>query len=146
MDTFMLLSSGSAPASLSRRHATLTSVTSATWNQDDYPREGDPHDRLMVTSTLRQPMVELAGATSAVPFVASNDISAYSVLDTGTGTISSYAFDTRWHRGVWIACRLITASMTVAAMPARAEPAHACAVSGHSVDEAGLVRIGGILQ
>ena len=74
----------------------LTSVTGVTWNQDDYPREGDPHDRVMFTPTLRQPMVELAGATNAVPFVASNDITAYSILDTGAGTISSYAFDTRY--------------------------------------------------
>lgn len=50
------------------------------------------------------------------------------------------------HIGVCIACRLMIASMTVAAIPARAEPAPACAVSGHSVDEAGLVRIGRIAQ
>ena len=31
-----------------------------------------------------------------MPFVASNDITAYSILDTSTGTISSYAFDTRY--------------------------------------------------
>ncbi len=74
----------------------LTARTGFTWNQDDYPREGDPHDRVMFTPTLRNPMVELAGAAAPVPFVSSNDITAYSILDTGTGTISSYAFDTRF--------------------------------------------------
>lgn len=74
----------------------LTTRTGFTWNQADYPREDDPHDRPMVTPNLRHPMVELAGAPGPVQFVSSNDITAYSILDTGTGTISSYAFDTRY--------------------------------------------------
>jgi hypothetical protein len=30
-----------------------------------------------------------------LPYIASNDITAFSILDTGTGTVSSYRFDTR---------------------------------------------------
>jgi len=74
----------------------LSSRTGFTWDQQDYPREDDPHDRPAVIPTLRQPMVELAGAPTAVPFVLSNDITAFSILDTGIGTVSSYAFDTRY--------------------------------------------------
>ena len=74
----------------------LPAGTSFTWNQDDYPREGDPHDRPAIFPSLRQPMVELAGGNTSVPFVSSNDITAYSILDTGTGTVSSFAFDTRY--------------------------------------------------
>jgi hypothetical protein len=29
-----------------------------------------------------------------LPYVASNDITVFSILDTGTGTVSSYRFDT----------------------------------------------------
>lgn len=76
--------------------ANTAGQTSMTWNPDDYPRQGDPHDRPMALPSLRQPMVELAGAASAVPFVASNDITVYSVFDSAAGTISSYAFDTRY--------------------------------------------------
>jgi hypothetical protein len=38
---------------------------------------------------------KLAG-NGAVPFVSSNDITAYTVFDSGTGIVSSYAFDTRY--------------------------------------------------
>ncbi|WP_420224793.1 hypothetical protein [Pigmentiphaga litoralis] len=40
-------------------------------------------------------MAELAG-TGNVPFLSSNDITAYSVFDSKAGTVSSYAFDTRY--------------------------------------------------
>jgi hypothetical protein len=30
-----------------------------------------------------------------LPYLASNDITAFSILDTGTGIVSSYRFDTR---------------------------------------------------
>ncbi len=30
-----------------------------------------------------------------LPYIASNDITVFSILDTGSGTISSYRFDTR---------------------------------------------------
>ena len=75
--------------------AQTQALTSFTWNQDDYPLDGDPHDRPMALPSLRNPMAELAGSV-AVPFVSSNDITAYTVFDSSTGTVSSYAFDTRY--------------------------------------------------
>jgi hypothetical protein len=69
--------------------------TSLTWNQADYPLDGDPHGRPIVAPNLRNVMAELAG-TGNVPFLSSNDITAYSVFDSKAGTISSYAFDTRY--------------------------------------------------
>jgi hypothetical protein len=39
------------------------------------------------------PLQDEAG--NPLPYVASNDITAFSILDTGTGTVSSYYFDTR---------------------------------------------------
>lgn len=75
--------------------AQTQALTTFTWNQDDYPRDGDPHDRPMFKPTLRNPMAELTGATE-VPFVASNDITAYTVFDSSTGILTSYAFDTRY--------------------------------------------------
>jgi hypothetical protein len=74
----------------------LAGRTSLRWNQDDYPREDDPHDRPMALPSLRNPQVELAGATENVPFLSSNDVTAYSVFDTSTGIVASYAFDTRY--------------------------------------------------
>ena len=34
-------------------------------------------------------------AGTPLPYLASNDITAFSILDTGTGTVDSYYFDTR---------------------------------------------------
>ena len=76
--------------------ANTAGATTLTWVADDYPREGDPHDRSMALPTLRHPQVELAGAAGPVPFVTSNDITVYSVFDSGTGLLASYAFDTRY--------------------------------------------------
>lgn len=69
--------------------------TILSWDQADYPRDGDPHGRTMAMPNLRNAMAELAG-TEDVPFLSSNDITAYSVFDSQAGTVSSYAFDTRY--------------------------------------------------
>ncbi len=76
--------------------AQVAALTSLRWNVEDYPREDDPHDRPMALPTLRNPQVELAGAGQPVPFLTSNDITAYTVFDTSTGMVTSYAFDTRY--------------------------------------------------
>lgn len=74
--------------------------TALTWNAVDYPTHGEPHGRTMVQPTLANPMRTLDRRTVAwteqdLPFVASNNLTTFSILDTGTGTIASYAFDTR---------------------------------------------------
>jgi hypothetical protein len=58
----------------------------------NYAATGDPNGLKSVMPTL----VPLLGENKQpVPYVASNDITAFSILDTGTGTVSSYRFDTR---------------------------------------------------
>jgi len=58
----------------------------------DYTLEGNPNGLEPITPTIA-PLFDEAG--QPVPYVASNDITVFSILDTGTGTISSYRFDTR---------------------------------------------------
>jgi hypothetical protein len=65
------------------------------WNPANYARNGDPHKREPVTPTLFNPMQQMESATRDWPFVDSNNITAFTIFDTGTGKITSYAFDTR---------------------------------------------------
>ena len=74
--------------------------TALAWNAADYPTHGEPHGRSMVQPTLVNPMRTLDRRTAPwaeqdLPFVASNNLTTFSILDTGTGLITSYAFDTR---------------------------------------------------
>jgi hypothetical protein len=57
-----------------------------------YVAQGDPNGLEPVVPTVA-PLQDEAG--NPLPYVASNDITAFSILDTGTGTVSSYYFDTR---------------------------------------------------
>jgi hypothetical protein len=69
--------------------------TSLTWNPADYPGSGEPHGRAMQMPSIFNPMRELAGAPADLPFVASNVLTAFSVFESRTGTVSSYVYDTR---------------------------------------------------
>lgn len=64
----------------------------AGYQQTYYIAQGDPNGLLPIMPTL-QPLTDEAG--NPLPYVASNDITAFSILETGTGTVSSYYFDTR---------------------------------------------------
>jgi hypothetical protein len=57
-----------------------------------YTATGDPNGLQPVMPTLA-PL--LAEKNQPLPYIASNDITAFSILDTGTGIVSSYRFDTR---------------------------------------------------
>lgn len=59
--------------------------------QEEYVAIGDPNglEPVMPTISPLQPEGE------AIPFIASNDITVFSILDTAAGTVSSYRFDTR---------------------------------------------------
>jgi len=57
-----------------------------------YSATGDPNGLAPVMPTIT-PVQDDAG--NPQPFIASNDITSFSILDTGTGNISSYYFDTR---------------------------------------------------
>ena len=60
--------------------------------QAEYAATGDPNGLEAVMPTLA-PL--LGDDKQPLPYIASNDITAFSILDTGTGTVSSYRFDTR---------------------------------------------------
>ena len=60
--------------------------------QETYAATGNPNGLDPVVPTIA-PLVGENG--KKLPYVASNDISVFSILDTGTGTVSSYRFDTR---------------------------------------------------
>ncbi len=59
---------------------------------ENYIAVGDPNNLEPVIPTL-QPILSEKG--EPLPYIASNDITVFSLLDTGTGTVSSYYFDTR---------------------------------------------------
>jgi hypothetical protein len=58
----------------------------------EYDATGNPNGLEPVVPTLA-PL--LGDEREPLPYIASNDITAFSILDTGTGLVSSYRFDTR---------------------------------------------------
>jgi len=60
------------------------------WNQDNYVLQGDPYG----LSPIAPNLAELPNATANEPYLMSNSVTAFSVLDTRTGTVDSYYFDT----------------------------------------------------
>jgi hypothetical protein len=63
-----------------------------TGEQAEYAATGDPNGLEAVIPTLA-PLV--GDDNQPLPYIASNDITVFTILDTGTGTVSSYRFDTR---------------------------------------------------
>lgn len=60
--------------------------------QEDYSAVGDPNGLTPIVPTLA-PLFGAAG--EPLPYIASNEITVFSILETGPGKISSYYFDTR---------------------------------------------------
>lgn len=60
--------------------------------REEYVAVGDPNGLEPVMPTLA-PLADTDGRP--LPYIASNEISAFSLLETATGTLSSYRFDTR---------------------------------------------------
>lgn len=60
--------------------------------QENYPATDDPNGLDPIVPTLAPLMGE---DDKPLPYIASNDITVFSILDTETGTVSSYWFDTR---------------------------------------------------
>jgi hypothetical protein len=60
--------------------------------QEDYAAFDDPNGLEPVIPAIA-PLTDDNG--NPLPYIASNEITAFSILDTGTGTVSSYRFDTR---------------------------------------------------
>lgn len=67
----------------------------ARWNAKDYAANGDPHGRKVTQPNVFSPMHLIDKAFPELPFVSSNHLTSFSILDTGTGTVKSYVFDTR---------------------------------------------------
>ncbi|GAC12981.1 fibronectin type III domain-containing protein [Aliiglaciecola lipolytica] len=63
------------------------------WAIDDYPPNGDPQGRVMSYPTVFSPMDMENEDYPNLPFVTSNTLSVFSILDTGTGSVQSYVFD-----------------------------------------------------
>jgi hypothetical protein len=59
---------------------------------ETYSAIGDPNGLEPIMPTLA-PLKDDAGR--ALPYIASNDITSFTIFDTGNGTLSSYYFDTR---------------------------------------------------
>ncbi|MDM9383046.1 metallophosphoesterase family protein [Chlorogloeopsis sp. ULAP01] len=62
------------------------------WHSQDYIAIGDPYGLEPVVPTIA-PILNDDG--QPMPYISSNDITAFSIFDTATGTVSSYRFDTR---------------------------------------------------
>ncbi len=60
---------------------------------EDYRATGDPNGLIPVVPTIA-PLRDEHGVPQ--PFIASNEITVFSILDTGNGTVASYRFDTRF--------------------------------------------------
>lgn len=59
--------------------------------QETYVAIGDPNGLSPIVPTLK-PFKDATG--QPMPYIASNDITVFSILDTGLGTVTSYYFDT----------------------------------------------------
>lgn len=60
--------------------------------QETYAASGNPNGLAPVVPTIA-PLLTATG--EAMPYIASNDITVFSLLETATGTVSSYYFNTR---------------------------------------------------
>ena len=60
--------------------------------QEDYAATGNPNDLEPIVPNIA-PVKDENG--QALPYIASNEITVFSILDTGEGTVTSYYFDTR---------------------------------------------------
>lgn len=74
--------------------------TGLTWNAADYPVAGEVHGRTMAQPSIVNPIRTLDRRTTSwteqdLPFVASNNLCTFSMLDTAAATVTSWCFDTR---------------------------------------------------
>jgi len=63
------------------------------YNAENYVATGDPHGLEPIFPSAFSPQQDNEG--NDLPCIASNDLTAFTLFDTETGTLSSYVFDTR---------------------------------------------------
>ena len=63
------------------------------WSIENYPPNGDPQGRTMSFPSVFSPMDFENENYPNLPFVTSNTLSVFSVMDTGSGTVKRYVFD-----------------------------------------------------
>ena len=63
-----------------------------TYSPQNYVALGDPNGLEAIVPNIA-PVIGDRG--QALPYIASNEITAFSIFDTATGTVSSYRYDTR---------------------------------------------------
>jgi len=70
------------------------------WDPADYPRVGDPHNRPdVVPSEVVNGidfMRDVDGTDPAKPYLSSNTFTVFTIIDSGEGTVRSYAHDTNF--------------------------------------------------
>lgn len=64
--------------------------------QEEYVASGDPNQLEPIVPNI-EPLIDEDG--KPMPYIASNDFTVFSILDTETGTVSSYHFDIREPQG-----------------------------------------------
>lgn len=70
------------------------------WDASNYSAQGDPGGLDPIVPTVA-PFRDNRGVPE--PYVASNDLTAFSILDTGDATVTSYVYDTRQpERAPWV--------------------------------------------
>jgi hypothetical protein len=65
------------------------------YDGENYPRWDDPHGREAVFPNLLNPEQASGEDENAVPYVCSNRVSVFTILDTGMGAVRSFWFDAR---------------------------------------------------
>jgi hypothetical protein len=72
------------------------------WPPEDYPRFGDPHRRPDVLPTRIELGIDvmrgIESGPEGLPFISSNRITVFSILDSADGSVRSYAHDTWFPR------------------------------------------------
>ncbi len=63
-----------------------------TYSPENWVAVGDPNGLEAITPNIA-PLIDDTG--QPLPYIASNDITVFSILETATGTVSSYRYDTR---------------------------------------------------
>lgn len=63
------------------------------WNAANYPLRDDPQGREPIFPTVFNPMQEIVGEPEPLPFVCSDRLTTFTILDSAVGLVRSFVFD-----------------------------------------------------